>query len=722
MKKTVLIFILLFRLAIPALAQQPNVQKQPPPPQPEPPTAQSTQDEVVRITTNLVQVDAVITDKSGKQVTDLKPEEIEIQEDGRGQKVTAFSYIPLESGTVRSPEPARPLVPNAPPIPAAPLHREQVRRTIALVVDDLGLSFESAHYVRQALKKFLDQQMQPDDLVAIIRTGGGIGALQQFTSDKRLLYGAVEKVKWNPVVHSGIGGFGPTGNSDPNGPVSDADIDQLREELFNVGTLGAVSYVVRGLQGLPGRKSVLLMSDGIKLFEPGNATANRRTEIAMKNLIDLANRASVVVYTMDARGLQSLGFTAADDSGVDSDGGSFGDILSARRANFFESQGGLIYLAQQTGGFAIRNNNDLSSGIKRVLDDQKGYYLIGFRPDESTFDKVSGSRTFHRLQLRVKRPGKFNVRMRNGFYGVTDEEASPGGTSRQQQLISALTSPFTSSGVEVRLTSLFADDVKSGTIMRSILHVKGRDLTFTEEPDGWHQAVFDILAVTFGDNGIVVDQFGRTHTLRVRAETYERIAKDGFTYSLTVPIKKPGAYQLRAALRDVSSGRVGSASQFIEVPDIKKKRLTLSGVVVKGIAPAVFKKMGSARDNKENADDSVDDSDPNAGPAMRQFKTGSYMLWGMAIYNSQVDKATGKPQLQTQVKLFRDGQPVFVGNQLAFKAGEQPDWKRILVNGAIQLGSDMPPGEYALQVIVADLLRKDKHNVANQWIDFEIVK
>lgn len=722
MKKASLIFILLIQLALPGLGQQTNSQKQPPPP-PEPQTPQPAQDEVVRITTNLVQVDAVITDKNGKQVTDLRADEIEIQEDGRGQKVTAFSYVPLATGTTRPTETAQPLERNAPPVPPVALRPEQVRRTIALVVDDLGLSFESAHYVRQALKKFLDQQMQPDDLVAIIRTAGGIGALQQFTSDKRLLYAAVEKVKWNPGSRSGSGGFGPTNNSDsdPAGPVGEADIEQLREELFTVGTLGAVSYVVRGLRGLPGRKSVLLMSDGIRLFTPGDPSANQRTVIAMKNLIDLANRASVVVYTMDARGLQPLNFTAAE-SGVGTEGSGFGDILSARRANFFESQGGLIYLAEQTGGFAIRNNNDLSRGIERVLDDQKGYYLIGYRPNESTFDKTSGRRTFHRLQVRVKRPGKFNIRMRNGFYGVTDEEATPGGTTRQQQLISALTSPFSSAGVQLRLTSLFAENVKSEAIMRSMLHVRGSDLTFTEEPDGWHQAVFDILAVTFGDNGIVVDQLGRTHTMRVKGATYERIAKDGFTYSLTVPIKKAGAYQLRTALRDVSSGRVGSASQFIEVPDLKKKRLTLSGVLVRGISPAVFQKTGRAPDSNENTDDTVEDSDPNASPAMRQFKSGLVVLWGLAIYNAQVDKASGKPQLQTQVKLFRDGQPVFVGKELAFNAGNQADWKRILVNGAFQLGSDMKPGEYILQVTVSDLLRKDKHTTTVQWIDFEIVK
>src|SRR5918912_27660 len=85
--------------------------------------------------------------------------------------------------------------PTAMPVPPVRLRPEQVRRTIALVVDDLGLSFESTAFVRQALKKFVDQQLQPGDLVAIIRTAGGIGALQQFTSDKRQLYAAIESIR-----------------------------------------------------------------------------------------------------------------------------------------------------------------------------------------------------------------------------------------------------------------------------------------------------------------------------------------------------------------------------------------------------------------------------------------------------------------------------------------------------------------------------------------------
>src|SRR5215204_3385635 len=178
-----------------------------PPPQPpqNPGTIQEPKtinaQDVVKITTNLVQVDAVVTDRKGKRVIDLKPEDVELYEDGNVRSITNFSYISLDSG---EPLPiGRPSNSDkaavAPPLVPRPLRPQQVRRTIALVVDDLGLSFESAVHVRNSLRKFLDEQLQPDDLVAIIRTSGGIGALQSFTRDRRQLYAALEKVKWNLI-------------------------------------------------------------------------------------------------------------------------------------------------------------------------------------------------------------------------------------------------------------------------------------------------------------------------------------------------------------------------------------------------------------------------------------------------------------------------------------------------------------------------------------------
>ena len=217
---------------------------------------------------------------------------------------------------------------NALPPPPTRLKQEDVRRTIAIVVDDLGLSFESTYFVRRALKKFVDEQMQPGDLVAIIRSSGGMGALQSFTADRRQLYASIERVKWYPAGRAGVAAFGPMEPPTPGagGPDIDAlkeEQEQFRQDVFSVGTLGALSYVVKGMRELPGRKSILLISDGFKIVERQSPDRTMglqrpssvdRTMQGLQVLIDQASRASVVIYTMNATGLQTLGLTAADDT------------------------------------------------------------------------------------------------------------------------------------------------------------------------------------------------------------------------------------------------------------------------------------------------------------------------------------------------------------------------------------------------------------------------
>jgi VWFA-related protein len=739
--KSLLTVTLLVQLSVSSLAQQPNAS---PPPKTRPasrtqpaPPRQEPDDEVVRISTNLVQVDAVVTDRNGKQVTDLTADEIQILEDGKPQKISNFSFVNSGSKTPAT-IPGKPASAdkNAVSLPPTRLRPEQVRRTIALVVDDLGLSFNSTYYVRHAVKKFIDEQMQEGDLVAIIRTGAGIGALQQFTSDKRMLYAAMERIKWNPSGRGGIGAFAPLTGAQTNvtmatedgEPPSDAaaELDRLREETFTVGTLGALNYVVTGLRELPGRKSVLLVSDGIQMFDSLSRATNFRTQQALTSLIDLANRASVVIYTLDARGLQTTGLTAEDNTTGMSDEAMRN--ASTQRANMiFESQSGLIHMAEQTGGIAFRNSNDLSGGIKRVLEDQTSYYLVGYRPDESTFDQKTGRRTFHKLELKVTRPGRFLVRMRKGFFGITDDEARPQiAATPQQQILRALTSPFGAEGVHLRLTSLFGHDAKLGSFMRSLLHVDAGDLTFTDQPGGFHQAEFDVMAITFGDNGSVVNQVGKTYSVRLPDKSYQRMLNEGFVYFVTVFVKKPGAYQLRAALRDHGSERVGSASQFVEVPDLKKNRLTISGIVVTGSEPGSENKASGKSDAKSLAVQSAaehqeDRANPSNSAAVRRFRGGGILEYGFVIYNAKADKGL-PPRLTTQVRIFRDGQPVFSGNENPYAPEGQGDLKRLAHGGAIQLGSKMTPGEYVLQVIVNDTQAKEKQRTATQWIDFEIVK
>ena len=723
-------------------AQQPSsTPRQTPAPQvsPTPPQQQTPaeSDDVVRITTNLVQVDAVVVDKNGRQVTDLAAEDFEILEDGKSQQITNFSYVSnvtAEASPVAPAERNRNAEKGAPLVPPARLRSADVRRTIALVVDDIGASFESVYYIRRALKKYVDEQMQPGDLVAIMRTSAGMGSLQQFTNDKQLLYRAIEKVRWYPSGRAGISAFAPI-EADPlaqAGEIGEATaqsnenragereraaagqgLDEFRDEIFSVGTLGALNFIVRGLRELPGRKSVVLFSDGFELFN--REGQNHRILENLRRLTDLANRSSVVIYTIDARGLVTLGLTAADStSGMTS--AQIEQSLTERREKLFNTQDGLNYLAQQTGGFFVRNSNDLAGGVRRVLEDQRGFYLIGYRPDAETFDPARGRGRFNKIEVKVKRAG-LRVRTRAGFYGFTEEE-QPVRRTRADQLMAAITSPFGAGGVPLKQTSLFGNEGLKQSFINSITHIDVSNFKFTEEADGWRKTVIDVIALTFGENGQVIDSVNRTETIRVRGTTYEELLKSGLIYTMKVPVKKPGAYQLRIAVRDAGSERVGSASQYIEVPDIGRNRLALSGIVLTG--------NGLFREGDATAAQSSEQApnyDPMATPAVRRFRQGSKVEYLLHVYNAKTGAATGgRAQLQYQLRIFREGRAIYTGALQSFDPGNQTDMKRLMVAGRLRLGTVLTPGDYVLQIVFYDRLAKEKQQMASQWIDFEIVK
>ena len=778
----------------------------------EPAPTHNDQDDKVRITVNLVQIDVTVTDSKGRPVTDLKPEDFEILEEGRPQKITNFSYVttPTNPPTM-APSPLSLSLPAADatkdkkshaktlavPAPVAPAHLrpEKVRRTIALVVDDLGLSHESSVRVRQALGKFVDEQVQPGDLVAVIRTGAGMGALQQFTTDARLLHAAIDRIRYNLGSRSDVSTFAPVGNDGIAAQINDSSLairygggqdktrderggasftrspgqetDQFREELFSVGTLGALNFIVRGVKDLPGRKSVVLFSDGFKMYseDPGN----RRVLDNLQRLTDLANRASVVVYTIDPRGVQYLGMTAADNMNsplgtfdptkekpVDTSkmsedtiarlGGEDAAAAYARRSqlkpadpffshvdnieqaiadrgtNFFETQQGLSYLSTQTGGLLIKNNNDLGGAMRRVLNDQAGFYLLGYRPEDPKSLAAGGTRRFHNIAVNIKRPG-LHVRTRKGFYGFTDEEAKrPVRRTASEQLFAALTSPFNSGDISLRMTALFGYDPQRGPFTQSLLHISAKDLTFTRNPNGMRDAVIDIMAVTFGDNGKVIDQDDRAYAIHVDEKEFERVNRAGLVYIVTLPIKKSGAYQLRIAVRDHATQKVGSANQFIEVPDIKKGRLTLSGISLRGVSPGSTPgRVGQMQVSAVTNTNGTDVNDPQPGPAARRMQAGMILNYACFIYNAQLEKSTQLPQLLTQVRLFRDGQMIYAGQLNNYKLPPQADLKQLTAGGTLQLGSSLEPGEYVLQIVAVDRLAKDDRRLATQWIDFEVM-
>jgi VWFA-related protein len=705
------------------------------------PTPPKTDGDVVKISTSLIQIDATVTDKDGNIVTDLTADDFEVFENDEKQTITNLSFIALQPEKAVKAPPSLPRnSANAVPVPLVPtrLRPEQVRRTIALVVDDLGLSHSSIFFIRAALKKFVAEQMQEGDLVAVVTTSGGMGALQQFTSDKRILYAAIDKVKFqlngrevssfSPIrptfkeelnasmnaatgeTTANVGETGTVGNvlGTDEDRLFDIGLNQFHEDAFAVGTLGAVKYIIRGMSQLPGRKAVMLLSEGFNFVQrEGNfVSINARIEGTIRGLTDTANRSGVIIYAVDPRGLVAPGFTAEDNRvGLRDNPFAADQDLRAREEKLFNTQQSLRYLTEETGGFAVINNNNINKGIQRMLNDQRGYYLIGYQPDEDTFDPAK--RRFNKLTIKLKRPG-LKIRYRSGFFGITDSEALATPKTPQQQLLDALNSPFATGQINLDLTTLFANDAKDGSFMRSFIHIKGSDLTFIEK-DGWHTAKFEVLGATFGDNGAVLDTVNKTESIKARAEALREIQEKGLVYSLTLAIKKPGAYQMRVALRDLNSSKVGSANQFIEVPNLKK-RMALSGLLLESSA---------TREKRRKGENNIVQSDTQRDRAVRSFRAGTNIMFGASIYNA---KTNAQPRLSSQFRIFRDNQEVFVSEESPLSFDGRQDTQSVDIGGTFGLGRDMLPGEYILQVIVKDSSKGGKPKIATQWIDFEVVK
>ena len=695
-----------------AFGQQP--QQPSPPPQkttpPQNPPEIDTQD-VVKITTNLVQVDAVVT-KDGKPVTDLQADDFELSEDGKPQTITNFSYVSnVVAAPAATPAKAATKDKTAPPIPPAVVRPGDVRRTVALVIDDLGMSFQSVSIARQQARKFINEQIAPNDLVAIIRTSGEVGALQQFTTDRRMLNNAIDRLRWYPCSRAGLHVFAPIGAPQPPGDAPCGGSRNIR------GTLQALKFVVEGMRELPGRKSLVLMSDmlPIETQEPGTTNltpgdgdlADDRTDYTaqLKKVAEMAIRSSVVIYAVDTRGLAYTGITAMDDLrgmsprvSAANISGQINSILSARSMAMTAGREGSDLIAKQTGGFLVRNSNDF--GLKRIAEDQNGYYLLAYRPNEQTFN-----RQFHHIKLAVKRKG-LSVRTRNGFLGIGDLE-KPQALTTTGQLAKALISPFGANDITVRLTTMFTN-FAPGSLLRSLLYIDARDLMFTDEPDGGHVATFDLGIILFGDNGRVVDQQTREVKLRLGKDTYQNALQSGLVYTLDTPVKQAGAFQYRVALRDQGSSRIGSAGQFIQVPNLANGQMSLSGVVLLKDVPENPANAGAQQTAREAI---------NAGPAVRQFHQGDRLLFAYSIYNA----AAHLPQLTTQTRIFRNGKLLFTGPASPLDSA-QSDPQRVASIGRVQLGQDFEPGEYVLQVVVTDPSAKEKQQIASQWIDFEVVK
>ncbi|MGA3042865.1 MAG: VWA domain-containing protein [Bryobacteraceae bacterium] len=686
------------------------------------------------VTANLVQIDAVVTDSHGNHVTNLTPADFELLLDGKPQTLKVFEIVNVAkagaAGGAPTVHPSRVSTPGgAPPVPEASIKPAEVRRTVVLFVDDLSLAADRVPFVRKALHNLIDNQMQPGDLVAIVRSSAGLGARRDFTTDKSLLHAAADQVRWNPGGKNGMPSF-EKGAGDSDHTTSGAEQEaRERAEYFASLLVASLRNLVEGMAALPGRKSVIVLAsefplalpeydNGLGLNTDNSAAAPSALGLMMERalrLVDAATRASVVFYAIDTKLLASqldldavkpqLGRTvntqALSPGGYGIATGDTGNGPApiadpqAGNSDYLLQRGGGIFLSSQTGGFMLADSNDIGFAIGQVLNDSNGYYLLGFTPPPESFERYStGKPKFHRIAIKLSRPG-LRVRSRSGFFG----ESGPAGIAPESQggeLLASLNSPFRSEGVGVGVKCSFLKAGRNLPSIRASMIVRAQDLTL-EGPVYNRSAIVHLIIRAYGVNGPDLDR-SADKMLRVslNEEGYQRALKFGLVYAMEVEVPKPGPYRVRVALRDEASGRVGTASQYLVVPNLNGRRLALSGLIFPG---------------SYGADDDIV---PAHAPIA--LVPGGSTKFAFEVFGAR-DRAQS---LQSQIRLFRDGARVYEGPARPLQVASKLVHGEGFAKDELGIPSELPPGDYALQEEVLEQKPGGKTARAWQWAELHI--
>ena len=673
-------------------------------------------EDVVRVNTNLVQTDLMVFDKQGHFVDGLQREQFELSIDGKPQAISFFERVRAGSSreqALKSNSDRTAIIPAEKPTAV----NENRGRIIVFFLDDLHLSLDSLTRTRKMLTQFIENELGDNDRVAIASTSGDIGFLQQFTDNKSVLHAAVERLRQHPYNirdmtrettpmteymaltierkdDPGVFAFYVDEclkTAPPRYPRRSCEVEVVnRARLILVQAAAVIVNTYESLESLmrtsaqmSGRKLVFFVSDGF-LLDTGPRNADPRGKLTQ--ITDAALRAGVVIYTIDARGLFSGQLDATNNVPID----IHGRLENASLREGPASQDALNALARDTGGRALRNTNYFDKWVNKVLDETANYYLLAWRPN----NEEQTANDFKKIEVRVIGHPEFTVRLPHGFLSATSAAltkptvtAQPA-PSAHQEMQQALTSLQPKREVPTSLSVVFLDTPEHGPVLTVSVQIRNETLSH-EEVGGKQVAAVDVVGAAVNDKGKPVETFQTR--LKIDATAPRGTAQnDSVTiYNYRMPIT-PGLYQVRVATRDSKSGQVGSAQQWIEIPNLSLRRLSLSSLLL-GLQNVKSKESSGSAAGVPQVQFSTD----------HHFARNSRLPFITFIYNAARGQ-TGNlpPNVWLQARILRAGHVIKTSPMQQVTVAVQ-DFARIPYGGEISLDS-LPAGEYVLQVTVTD--------------------
>ena len=649
-----------------------------------------------RTEVNYVEVDAAVFEKGGRFVSDLKREDFEVLEDGQPQDVTAFSLvnIPLE----RADQPLFATHPIQPDV--ATNARPFDGRLYVVVLDDLHTGATRTNNVRKAAKEFIDRYMGVNDLAAVVHTSGRNNASQDFTSNKQLLDASIDKFMGQKLRSQTLERLDeyqrlkaiPTGPSGTAVTRVDDPLDAERgfQAVRSLRALENISEWVGSIRGR--RKAIVFVSEGIDYdvydFQKRETTT---VQDAMREVIANATRSNVSIYSVDPRGLTSMGEDSIEAAGGFPDDPSVRLGMTSFNDELRLAQQSLRSLSEDTGGYASINSNDFSKAWTRVLADNSAYYVLGYYPKN---DRRDGR--FRKIEVRVKREG-VDVRSRKGYTapkGKVPAAKPPANDKASPELRQVLDSPVPLSGLSMRVYAAAFKGTAPNASVAIGIEAEGADLHFTER-DGKFVDDFEISAIAIDAAGKVKDGDRSLLNMGLKPETRAKVAQSGLRLQTRLKLP-PGKYQLRIGARETGGGRLGSVNYDIMVPDFADGPLTMSGIV---LAAASTQSMMTAK-----ADEELRTLLPAPATAQREFPAGDTLATFVEVYDNDLRQAH-KVDITTTV-LGDDGKTLFSTNEertsaeLQGKPGGYGHTAQVPLKG-------FAPGLYVLRVQATSRTGKD---------------
>jgi VWFA-related protein len=579
-----------------------------------------------------------------------------------------------------------------------------------LAIDDVHMEFASLVRVHKALERFIQEDLRPEDRVALVTTSGASALSHEFTSDRATLRQTLSRVSvqgrpldWTNVhlseyeaemIEAGdpialdaaiqailaIGVIKDAGSAEREARSRARAV--LSEAVHNSRlTLEVLEGVTRGLSGITGRKALFLVSDG---FIAGLSSGLR---FDMRRIADAATKAGVVIYALDTRGLIGLPPAMRAESLNVITPASGGIVEAMARRSEEGMRAAMNAIAVDTGGFLVDNTNDLRAGLQTLAKDTETYYLLAYEPTNPNRDGA-----FRRIEVRLPAVRGVRARTRSGYFAADDRRVGTTGlaadTARQDEqrrgeMGAALRALAPLTGIPVRLAADFVsrDGAAAEVVVNARVYVAA--LPFVRRDDR-RLATVETAAVLLDETGRVAATLEtERHALDLSEADVARLAREGLGYSRAVAVK-PGRYRVCVAARDDASGRLGSAWQHIEIPELAQGRLALSSLFLM----------------KDEGPRSAADAAPvlHGVQALPRFGRAEGLYVQLYAYNPKRD-ANGAIDLVSQAAVFKGGAVLATAapEPMVADATESPvgHLSRIRLQ---RFG----PGEYELRITVTD--------------------